>query len=141
VLEFGEHEGGFRDIADAAGTGGDVLQPAPDALFTVDTANIVVSRQSTRLAFVAALQHLPGRQRAVLILRDVLAWHAEEVADVLETSTAAANSALQRAGRSSARSRRPRRGSASRPTRIGGRCSTGTPARSRTPTSPRSRRC
>ncbi|GAA5178944.1 sigma-70 family RNA polymerase sigma factor [Rugosimonospora acidiphila] len=73
------------------------LQPAPDALFAVDTANIVVSRQSTRLAFVAALQHLPGRQRAVLILRDVLAWHAEEVADVLGTSTAAVNSALQRA--------------------------------------------
>jgi RNA polymerase sigma-70 factor (ECF subfamily) len=73
------------------------LQPAPDVLFGADTADIVEARQTMRLAFIAALQHLPGRQRAVLILRDVLAWRAGEVADLLDTTTAAVNSALQRA--------------------------------------------
>lgn len=73
------------------------LQPAPDALFGVDPAVVVEARQTMRLAFIAALQHLPGRQRAVLILRDVLAWRAVEVADLLGSTTAAVNSALQRA--------------------------------------------
>ena len=76
------------------------LQPIPDALLTAapaDPATIVASRGSIRLALIAALQHLPARQRAVLILRDVLAWRATEVADLLDTSTAAVNSALQRA--------------------------------------------
>jgi RNA polymerase sigma-70 factor (ECF subfamily) len=73
------------------------LQPAPDALFGADTAAIVEARRTIRLAFIAALQYLPGRQRAVLILRDVLAWHAGEVAELLDTTTAAVNSALQRA--------------------------------------------
>jgi RNA polymerase sigma-70 factor, ECF subfamily len=76
------------------------LQPIPDALLRAepgDPASIVVSRQSMRLALVAALQYLPARQRAVLILRDVLGWRAREVAEMLEVSTAAVNSALQRA--------------------------------------------
>jgi RNA polymerase sigma-70 factor (ECF subfamily) len=67
------------------------LEPVPDA------AVEVAERDTIRLAFVAALQHLPARQRAVLILRDVLRWSAAETATALDTTTAAVNSALQRA--------------------------------------------
>ncbi len=67
------------------------LEPVPDA------AVLVAEKDTIRLAFVAALQHLPTRQRAVLILRDVLRWSAAETAEALDTTTAAVNSALQRA--------------------------------------------
>jgi RNA polymerase sigma-70 factor, ECF subfamily len=76
------------------------LEPIPDVLVQAnpaDPASVVASRASLRLALIAALQYLPARQRAVLILRDVLQWRASEVAGLLETTPTAVNGLLLRA--------------------------------------------
>ena len=83
-----------------AGTEVNWLQPAPDAMVIPDSADpaaIVAAREGLRLALIASLQYLPPKQRAVLVLRDVLAFPATEVADMLGNSTASVKSALQRA--------------------------------------------
>ena len=85
---------------EAGGTEVNWLQPVPDAMVTPDSADpaaIVAAREGLRLALIASLQYLPPRQRAVLVLRDVLAFPATEVAVMLGTTTVSVKSALQRA--------------------------------------------
>src|SRR5438034_1292815 len=93
-----EHDPGA--YAEHAGTEVNWLQPAPDAMVTPDSADpaaIVAAREGLRLALIASLQYLPPRQRAILVLRDVLAFPATDVAVMLGTTTVSVKSALQRA--------------------------------------------
>jgi RNA polymerase sigma-70 factor (ECF subfamily) len=105
------------DLGQATGQGPDLgtplppdvwLDPMPDSrlIATQDPCEVVLERESVRLAFIAALQYLPPRQRAVLVLRDVLAFTAKETAQILDTTVPSVNSALQRA-RVSLNSQRP----------------------------------
>ena len=102
ILPSGRYAAQQDPGADPEDAGAEVnwLQPMPDALVTPDSADpaaIVTAREGLRLALIASLQYLPPRQRAILVLRDVLAFPATEVAGMLGTTTVSVKSALQRA--------------------------------------------
>ncbi|MEZ5233800.1 MAG: sigma-70 family RNA polymerase sigma factor [Acidimicrobiales bacterium] len=99
-MELGPASAAAGAVPGPAQADGTYVQPIADAAVidpSADPAEQALHRESIRLAFVAALQHLPARQRCALILCEVLRWQAAEVAELLSTTTASVNSALQRA--------------------------------------------
>ena len=98
VIDLGQATGRGADLGAPLPPGG-WLDPMPDArlIAAADPGEVVQERESVRLAFIAALQYLPPRQRAVLVLRDVLAFTAQETAEILDATVPSVNSALQRA--------------------------------------------